>query len=109
MPVCEKWAYFDHAAVGPLPGPTAQVIRTWCQQAAEEGDTVWPSWHGGLNECRHTAARIMNAGADEVALVTSTTHGIGLVAEGFPWQPGDNVVTLANEFPSNLYLSLIHI
>jgi selenocysteine lyase/cysteine desulfurase len=26
-----------------------------------------------------------------------------LVAEGFPWEAGDNVVTLANEFPSNLY------
>jgi len=25
------------------------------------------------------------------------------VAEGFPWQPGDNVVTLADEFPTNQY------
>ncbi len=26
-----------------------------------------------------------------------------MLAEGFPWQAGDNVVTLENEFPSNLY------
>ena len=26
------------------------------------------------------------------------------MAEGFPWQPGDNVVLPANEFPSNQYL-----
>jgi selenocysteine lyase/cysteine desulfurase len=25
------------------------------------------------------------------------------VAEGYPWEPGDNIVTLANEFPSNLF------
>src|SRR5690606_37199505 len=25
------------------------------------------------------------------------------VAEGFPWREGDNVVTLADEFPANLY------
>lgn len=103
MPICEKWVYFDHAAVGPLPRPTAEVIRTWCQQATEEGDTVWPNWHRGLNECRKTAASMINADGEEIALVSSTTHGIGLVAEGFPWQSGDNVVTLANEFPSNLY------
>jgi selenocysteine lyase/cysteine desulfurase len=35
--------------------------------------------------------------------VPNTTTGISLVAEGYPWQPGDNIVTLANEFPSNQY------
>src|SRR5690606_24889011 len=35
--------------------------------------------------------------------VPNTTSGIATVAEGWPWQAGDNVVTLANEFPSNAY------
>jgi cysteine desulfurase/selenocysteine lyase len=35
--------------------------------------------------------------------VGNTTVGIGLVAEGIDWRPGDNVVTLADEFPSNVY------
>ena len=33
----------------------------------------------------------------------NTTAGIGMVAEGIDWRPGDNVVTLADEFPSNVY------
>ena len=33
----------------------------------------------------------------------NTTAGINLVAEGFPWQAGDNVVTLDDEFPANVY------
>ena len=33
----------------------------------------------------------------------STSEGVNLVAEGFPWKPGDNVVTLADEFPTNQY------
>ena len=41
--------------------------------------------------------------AEEIALVRSTSEGVNLVAEGFPWQSGDNVVTLANEFPTNQY------
>jgi selenocysteine lyase/cysteine desulfurase len=40
---------------------------------------------------------------EEIALTHNTTAGINLVAEGFPWQPGDNVVTLADEFPTNQY------
>ena len=46
---------------------------------------------------------MIGAHSDEIALVENTTAGISLVAEGFDWKPGDNVVTLADEFPSNVY------
>ena len=46
---------------------------------------------------------MIGAHTDEIALIPNTTTGIHLVAEGFPWQAGDNLVTLSNEFPSNLY------
>lgn len=46
---------------------------------------------------------MLGADTDEIALVHNTSEGVNLVAEGFPWQPGDNVVTLENEFPTNQY------
>jgi len=103
MPVSENLAYFDHAAVAPLPRSAAEAVETWSRQAAELGDTAWPQWEKRLNEVRRLAARLIAAEPSEVALVPNTTAGINLVAEGFPWREGDNVVTLANEFPSNLY------
>jgi len=103
MPVVRKWAYFDHAAVAPLPEPTQAAITRFAAEAAKEGDTVWPSWSRALEELRATAAQIMAADPSEIALVPNTTTGIGIVAEGIPWERGDNVVTLAGEFPSNLY------
>jgi selenocysteine lyase/cysteine desulfurase len=103
MPVTEKWAYFDHAAVAPLPAPSEQAIVAWAHQVAREGDTCWPAWNRRVEEARGLAARLLGADEAEVALVHSTTEGISLVAEGFPWRAGDNVVTPANEFPSNLY------
>jgi len=103
MPVAAKWAYFDHAAVAPLPAPAQQAISAWAQQAASEGDTGWLDWNRGVERARTLAARLVGAETEEIALVHSTTEGIGLVAEGYPWRTGDNVVTLDNEFPSNLY------
>ncbi len=38
-----------------------------------------------------------------MAFIANTTQGIGLIAEGYPWQPGDSVVTAAEEYPSNLF------
>lgn len=103
MPVTKKWAYFDHAAVAPLSAPAQQVMQTWLEQATNEGDTVWLDWARQLKSTRVTAAELINADLDEIALVPNTTAGINLVAEGVDWQAGDNVVTLDDEFPSNLY------
>jgi cysteine desulfurase / selenocysteine lyase len=103
MPVARRWAYFDHAAVAPISEPARQALVAYAEQATSDGDTVWPTWARRVEEIRRTAAGLICAGADEIAFVKNTTDGITLVAEGFPWQAGDNVVTLANEFPSNQY------
>lgn len=103
MPVASRWAYFDHAAVAPLSLPACAAIQAWASEAAEQGDTVWPSWAKRIEQVRGLSAELIGAHPDEIALVHNTTAGINLVAEGFPWEAGDNVVTLANEFPSNLY------
>jgi cysteine desulfurase / selenocysteine lyase len=103
MPITRRLAYLDHAATAPISGPASDAIRVWSQQAAEWGDTAWPEWEQRANRVRRTAAELIGAAEEEVALVPNTSAGINLVAEGFPWREGDNVVTLANEFPSNLY------
>ena len=103
MPVVKRWAYFDHAAVAPLPDPAQRALEIWSREAASEGDVVWNEWTQRVEGVRALAASQIGADSSEIALVPNTTAGIGLVAEGFPWKSGDNVVTLANEFPSNLY------
>jgi len=103
MPVAEKWAYFDHAAVAPISGPAAEALGQWLSEAAQDGDTQWPAWSRQLAATRRTAAELVGAQPDEIALLPNTTAGIQLVAEGLDWQAGDNVVTLSDEFPANLY------
>lgn len=103
MPVSRRFAYLDHAATTPISGPASEAVQAWSRQAAESGDTVWPEWEDDIQQVRRTAAELIGAMPEELALVPNTTAGINLVAEGFPWREGDNVVTLANEFPSNQY------
>ncbi len=102
MPVTGRFAYFDHAAVAPLPERTRQAMAAWLVEATEQGDTCWPGWAKQLERLRDAAARLLHAKPEEIALIPNTTTGIAAVAEGFPWQPGDNVVVPDNEFPSNL-------
>jgi selenocysteine lyase/cysteine desulfurase len=103
MPVARRWAYFDHAAVAPLSGPASQALARWAEGAVLNGSAGYAAWKEGVEETRCRAARLIAAQSEEIALVANTTAGINLVAEGFPWQPGDNVVVPDNEFPTNQY------
>jgi cysteine desulfurase/selenocysteine lyase len=103
FPIAARWAYFDHAAVAPLPRRAGDVLRAWAEDQEQNGVVHWPTWERKLGVLRRNAARLIGAEPDEIAFVSSTTNGIGLVAEGFPWRVGDSVVTAAEEYPSNIY------
>jgi len=75
----------------------------WAEQIARHGCTPYPDWMERIDRLRKVSARMIHAQEAEIALVANTTAGINLVAEGFPWLQGDNVVTLADEFPTNQY------
>ena len=103
FPVTKSWAFFDHAAVAPLPGPCVDAISEYTADVAVNGVLSFRRWQARVEEVRQLAGALLNADPLDIAFVPNTTAGIGLVAEGFPWQPGDNIVTAAEEYPSNQY------
>jgi cysteine desulfurase/selenocysteine lyase len=102
MPVAKSWAYFDHAAVSPIPRRAAQAMRGWIDQATQDGDVPWLQWSRKANTVRGLATRLLNCKSPEIALVPNTTYGINIVAMGLPWRAGDSLVVPENEYPSNL-------
>lgn len=103
MPVARNWAYFDHAAVAPLCQAARSAMAECLDDATENGDANSSRWAKRLEEVRRLGAELLAADPTEVSLVRNTTEGINFVAEGFPWREGDNLVTPADEFPSNQY------
>jgi cysteine desulfurase/selenocysteine lyase len=103
FPVTQRWGYFDHAGQAPLPRRSGEALRAWAAEQENDGIVGWAAREKRLEQIRDQAALLLNAHRDEIAFIHSTTHGIGLIAEGYPWQPGDNVVTAAEEYPSNIY------
>src|SRR5262249_54014206 len=93
FPVTRHWAFFDHAAVAPLSGRDQRAINDWAADMADNGDVNERRWVKRVEEVRQLAGRLLNADPLDIAFVKNTSEGIGLVAEGFPWQAGDNMVT----------------
>src|SRR2546423_4038699 len=103
FPVTRHWAFLDHAAVAPLPAPAVRALAAYAHSLAQNGVADVLHWVQRVEEVRRLAGRLLNADPLDVAFVKNTSEGVGIVAEGFPWRPGDNVVTAAEEYPANIY------
>ncbi|MEO1999087.1 MAG: aminotransferase class V-fold PLP-dependent enzyme [Planctomycetaceae bacterium] len=103
MPVTRHWVYLDHASVAPLLRPVADAMHAWVRNVSDQGAGDWALWRRKVESARRAAAEMLGANATDLALIRNTTEGVNIVAGGFPWQPGDNVITFADEFPSNVF------
>jgi selenocysteine lyase/cysteine desulfurase len=56
-----------------------------------------------LQRARAAAARLVNADADEIALLPNTSHGLNLAAQILPIEEGRRIVVSNLEFPANVY------
>ncbi|HEX7044695.1 MAG TPA: aminotransferase class V-fold PLP-dependent enzyme [Burkholderiales bacterium] len=93
--------YLNHAAVAPWPRRTADAVRAFAEENARRGAAQYAAWLEVERRVRARCAALVNATPDDIALLKNTSEALSVVAHGFPWRPGDNVVIADEEFPSN--------
>jgi selenocysteine lyase/cysteine desulfurase len=102
FPITAQGAFLDHAAVAALPEPTATAIGAMARRLADVGLSR-PERYALVERVREQAGRLIEARANTVAFVRSTTYGLSMLAAGLDWTAGDNVVTIRGEYPANVY------
>lgn len=104
FPVLEEQLYLNHAGVAPTSLRVAAAVQEWMDDLVHHGIRHERGWEARVEGIRKQAARLLGATAGEIAFVRNTSHGLGLVAEGLDWKPGDEVaVATSLEYPSNVY------
>lgn len=102
FPILREWSFFNHAGVCPLPRRVADAIRKFAHEA-ETVAYIGTGWYRDVESLRVSAAKLIGAHRDEIALVKNTSEGIAHVAGGLEWKAGDRIVTTAVEYPANVY------
>lgn len=97
-------AYFNAAQIGPMPivaakaGAAAFAAKTQPWRSTTQGD-----FFDAPEALRAAAARLFGAGADDVALVPAASYGLATAAANITLEPGQEIVVLDGQFPSNVY------
>jgi len=98
--VTERYAYFDHASVGPTPRRAVEAVTRSLEGQASRGSLDHPALHQLADETRAEYAAFIGARPDSVAHVSNTSVAISLIARGLDWRAGDEVVVPDIDFPS---------
>jgi selenocysteine lyase/cysteine desulfurase len=103
FPGLEGRTFLDTATFGQLPRRTVEAVSRHFTRRDATAARDFLSWFDDADRTRASIARLINASTDDIAFVQNASTALATVIAGIPWRPGDRVVTLAHEFPNNLY------
>jgi cysteine desulfurase/selenocysteine lyase len=97
LPLLEAQAYLDHATVGPIPLRHVRAATEVLERLGAGGPTASEGTRL-LEAARGVAAGLLRTEPGRIALLRSTSEGLGLVAGGLDWRDGDEVVLYERDF-----------
>jgi len=96
------WAM--HCSEGPIPKAAAEAVRTMVGLELRPWQVRWNEDFIGLpHAVRAHAAKLLRAHTEDITLTPTTSSGLVIVAQGYPWEPGNEVVAPLGEFPTNAW------
>ena len=102
FPVAREQIFMAHAGVTILPRRAARAMQAYAEQSCVQHQEFADAYRA-VNETRKIAGDLIGAKASEVSLIGPTSLGLSLVANGIPWQPGDEVLCYQDDYPANVY------
>ena len=81
-------------------GAVTRFMEGYCQKGFLTETAIYK---GVRDRIKTILARLLGCDADELALIHNTAEGLNQISHGLNLQPGDEIVLLENEFPSNWY------
>ncbi|WP_298724332.1 aminotransferase class V-fold PLP-dependent enzyme [uncultured Ferrovibrio sp.] len=96
-------AYLNCAYMSPLSRAAVAAGEAGMRRKARPWEVTPQDFFTDSERVRALFAQIINATADDIALVPAASYGIAVAAQALPLQAGQSVLTLAEQFPSNVY------
>ncbi len=103
FPVKERYAFLSHCGIAPLYAAALRRMHDVGEAQSRTGALVYRQYPPILDELHAAAAQLLRTSPDNVAFVKNTSEGIGLIAGGYPFRPGDQVISYVHEYPANHY------
>lgn len=100
----DEVAYLNCAYMSPL----SRIVRAAGEAAVARKSQPWrisaSDFFSESEEVRGLFAQLIGADADGVAIIPAASYGLAVAAGNLPVAQGQRILTLADQFPSNVYI-----
>lgn len=95
--------YFNCGYMSPLMKKVVEAGNAGLARKIHPWEITPDSFFSGSEDFRRTAAKLLDCSAECIAIVPSASYGIATAAANVPLQKGQQIIVLAEQFPSNYY------
>ncbi|MFV0437604.1 MAG: aminotransferase class V-fold PLP-dependent enzyme [Desulfopila sp.] len=95
--------FLGHCAVSPLFSGAATAMISFTRAMAAGGVTALPEYDHLLPGFRGAFGALLKTDGENISYVQNTATAMSMLANGYPFQPGDQVISYVHEYPSNHY------
>ena len=103
FPAKKKSLFLAHCSISPMQRHAKEAAQGFLDAMAEGGISGLPPYYDLLPTFHQKCAQLFQTEAENISLTHNTAEGMCLIANGYPFSPGDEIISYIHEFPSNHY------
>ena len=97
-------AYYNCAQMSPLMNSVRAAGHDGVELKGQPWRIAIPDFFTLSENTRGNFARLVNARADDIAIIPSVSYGLATAAANLAIRPGQHILCLEDQFPSNVYV-----
>lgn len=98
--------FLSYCSVSPLFGPAYQRAAQCLEYQAQLGLAMFSKYAGDeriATRFHNNFAKLLKTTSENISMVTNTSEAVCMIANGYPFEPGDQVISYVHEYPANHY------
>ena len=98
--------FLAYCSVSPLNLPAAQRANQFINRQSEIGRGMLFEYVGDdhvANRFHNNFGQLLKTSPDNITMTTNTSEALSMIANGYPFEPGDQIISYVNEYPANYY------
>jgi len=106
FPIKQSINFLAHCSVSHLNKPAADRAAHFLDRQVAVGRGLLFEYTGNENIAKRfheNFAQLMKTSAENISMTTNTSEAISMIANGYPFEPGDQIISYVNEYPANHY------
>lgn len=104
FPAMKKKTFLAHCSISPLFSPAAERAVELIREQQFQGAITFGDYYlQELTELKVQAGRLLRTSPDNIASVRNTSEALSMIANGYPFEAGDEVISYLHEYPANHY------